>query len=411
MNRLVMDKGAKIGICAVVVIFIAAMLATWKYIKTTKFKVSLREITPSSQNLSFCSPMWYDKEHTIFVISRRDTNYDGKCDERDHGVLVRMGSADNKMTELTDKSLDVTKLVGIWNDHIYFLGKTDIWSIAVEKNSNPYTVVSESENISAASISPDGKHIAYTSNDELWVVGIDGKTGRKNLTESLDPCYRGYKPYGKPIWSPDSMHILCALYDPVLRPEFEQFPCSSEMELQMKGLPGFPLPPMRTMEIWQFSICGGDYKQITNEKENSEGYAHSPAWKGCGAGKKIAYVVTKRDQQRGCWWQDIYIKEIDEETSTNLTENMDRCFTPVWGTKNRSNEIVFVAVSNFGTNLWLLDTDIEDIDRKPKDHLTLDLRIVEAPVWVPDPEEGKLLITVREKGTQTVKLVILEPKK
>ena len=55
-------------------------------------------------------------------------------------------------------------------------------------------------NVKEPSVSPDGKFIAFTSNDQVWIMGIDGTNPRQLYVTS--------EKFFIPTWSPDSKYIV-----------------------------------------------------------------------------------------------------------------------------------------------------------------------------------------------------------
>jgi Tol biopolymer transport system component len=74
----------------------------------------------------------------------------------------------------------------------------------IYKISSDFTSISKVEldipNIKVPSVSPDGKFVAFTSNDQVWIMGIDGTNPRQ--------LYINSEKFDVPTWSPDSKYIV-----------------------------------------------------------------------------------------------------------------------------------------------------------------------------------------------------------
>ncbi len=139
-----------------------------------------------------------------------------------------------------------------------------------------------------ATVSPDGKHIVFTSTRsgdlELWIMDVDGKNPRQ-LTHDL-----GYD--GGAFFSPDSKKLVFRSSRPKTSEEITRY-----KELLAKGL----VEPTQ-MEIYTINIDGTELKQITQlGKANWAPYYHP-------SGKKILFSSNHRSS-RGYDFQIYMINE------------------------------------------------------------------------------------------------------
>jgi Tol biopolymer transport system component len=136
--------------------------------------------------------------------------------------------------------------------------------------------------------SPDGKKVAFFSNDALWMVPVSPKTGRSTGTprKLLDGRFR----FGRPVsWSPDSQKIVFA--------RFEEGP---------------------NWDVWIASVADGSLTQITNTPDPTSAPAWSPD------GKSIAYGRPGKKQS-------LWLSSVDDHTARKIIDidSEHRCI-PIW---------------------------------------------------------------------------------
>ena len=177
--------------------------------------------------------------------------------------------------------------------------------------------------------SPDGAHIAYTSDagggDNIWIVGADGSDPRAVTTES-------FRLLNNPVWSPDGQYIAARKHFTARR-------------------------SLGTGEIWLYHRSGGSGLQLT-EKPNDQKDVGEPAFSPDGR-----YVYFSQDTTPGDTFQyskdptaGIYsIRRLDRETGdielwVNETGGAIRP-TPSPDGKH----LAYVGRHRYKTALWIHD--------------------------------------------------------
>jgi len=115
------------------------------------------------------------------------------------------------MPTLRTKQVDASKFIQSWNvspsaKRAAVQARGDIWTLPAEKGSPRNLTRTSGVAERRPSWSPDGRWIAYFSDEtgeyEVYITQSDGKGGTRKLTSGLAPFYYGAS------WSPDSKHIL-----------------------------------------------------------------------------------------------------------------------------------------------------------------------------------------------------------
>lgn len=171
----------------------------------------------------------------------------------------------------------------------------DIWTLPAENGVPINLTRSDSTLERDAAWSPDGKWIAYFSDEtgeyELWVTQSDGRGDTRRLTnEELGFLY-------SPVWSPDSKKI--AYWDSAKTLHVADVDGGTRTVARMIG-------PRRSRVSW----------------------SHDSAW--------LAWSDAKTPLGRSCVW----LCELEEGTPRRVTAGM---FTDTWPTFDRSGDYLFFA--------------------------------------------------------------------
>lgn len=186
-----------------------------------------------------------------------------------------------------------------------------------------------------ATVSPDGKHIVFTSTRsgdlELYVCDIDG-SNIKQVTSGL-----GYD--GGAFFSPDSKKLVFRSSRPQTEEEISKY----------KGLLEQGLVEPTSMEIYTCNIDGSDLKQITSlGQANWAPYYHP-------SGKKIVFS-SNHHSERGFPF-NLFMIDTD---GTNLQQiSFDKAFDSFPMFSPDGKKLVFASNRNNGggraTNLFIVD--------------------------------------------------------
>jgi Tol biopolymer transport system component len=186
-----------------------------------------------------------------------------------------------------------------------------------------------------ATVSPDGKHIVFTSDRtgdlELWIMDIDGKN-QKQLTSGL-----GYD--GGAFFSPDSKRLVFRASRPQTPEEIAEY-----KELLKEGL----VAPTN-MEIYTCNIDGSELKQITHlGKANWAPFFHP-------SGKKIIFS-SNHQSKSGFNFQLFMINDDGTGLEQITTESVFNAF-PMFSPDGK--KLIFSSNRNNGgthdTNLFIAD--------------------------------------------------------
>ncbi len=171
--------------------------------------------------------------------------------------------------------------------------------------------------------SPDGKHIAFSSNrngnNEIYVMDADGKNQR-NLTKSKANNVG-------PTWSPDGKQIAFA---------------SDRENVKSDAV-------YKNWEIYIMNPNGSHQQRLTND----EAVDFNPAWSP--DSKTIAF------EYGGYGVAEIYVIDVDSKNQKNLTNSDAHDFSPAWSPDGK--HIVFAsdaATMNAGPtkyDIYLMDAD------------------------------------------------------
>ncbi len=193
--------------------------------------------------------------------------------------------------------------------------------------------------------SPDGRKVAFSLNNEIYVMNADG--GRKTRL-TYDRAGGFY-----PAWSPDGKKIAFSLES----------------------------------DIYVMNADGSNRTALTK----SSGHDDEPAWSPDGT--KIAFV------RRIGTNEDIYIMDVDGSHQINLTNNPASDQRPAWSPDGK--KIIFVSYRDENGEIYIMGAD-----GSHQINLTNNIAGDRDPAWTPD---GMILFTSMRKGDPDREIYIMNP--
>ena len=263
--------------------------------------------------------------------------------------------------------------------------------------------LTNSRNCDHPSWSPDGKKIAYSSEQAIWSVNSDG-SGIRKLFDALawdgDPEYShdGSKLY----YASESKNPFTARYISIHVMDAEggnivkitDSADSREPALNSDGTKiAYTSKLSGNYDIWVMDLDGSNKKQITD----AEGDETSPSWSPVGS--KIAYSY------KG----DLYTIGIDDIVPARLTNDSYDNINPSYSPDGKLISFASNRAGNY--DIWMMSPDENSFFRA-----TYDESLQKAPTWCPDGssfayvsnEDGEFNIWITNVDLEAVEFEILE---
>jgi TolB protein len=214
--------------------------------------------------------------------------------------------------------------------------------------SNPINLTNNPANDLQPVWSPDGQHIAFSSDRdghlEIYVMKADGSQ-QTRLTHSKDGV-------STPDWSPDGSYII--------------FLSDQDQVLSDRGVP--------TSEVYMMKTDGTEQRRMTNNQDFERELSWSPK------GDVIAISVNIKTPS-GIYWPDqIYLLDLDGIIQERLTT------IPYSGHPTWSPDGEFIAFTNY-TDIYIMKADGSDLMNLTKSNPESVHNI--DPSWSPD---GKYIV-------------------
>ena len=264
-----------------------------------------------------------DTQARITFQSDRDRNYEIYVMDDD-------GKNQRNLTNHPDTDLAPSwspdgKRIAFVSDRDGHVPKGRVWStfeiyVMDADGGNPQNLTNDPDSDHSPSWSPDGKHIAFSSdrevNFEIYVMDADGGNPQK-LTNNPGTDQH-------PSWSPDGKRIAFSSY------RDGHFIVDS-------GL---------TSEIYVMDADGANPQRLTENRQNDD----SPSWSPDGT-----RIVFSADRKGDFANYEIYVVDADGGNQQRLTENRDRDVSPSWSADGE--RIAFTSYRDNQGDIYVMDND------------------------------------------------------
>jgi len=226
-----------------------------------------------------------------------------------HFILLRKGSRFTVDARTGDEIATVDESISIKsNDGLKGTILTKEGNLFLNRNGKELQLTNDKEKKSNATVSPDGKYVAFTKNNDLYTIEINSKKVNRLTNDGSKLILNGYaswvymeeilgrsSQYRSYWWSPDSKKIAFFRSDDTKVPQFvitNAKGLHGEVEYTHYPKVGDPNP---SVKIGIISPTGGA-AVWTNINEKQDQYFGMPYWKPDGSSLLIQWMPRSQDQ-------------------------------------------------------------------------------------------------------------------
>ena len=226
-----------------------------------------------------------------------------------HFILLRKGSRFTVDARTGDEIATVDESISIKsNDGLKGTILTKEGNLFLNRNGKELQLTNDKEKKSNATVSPDGKYVAFTKNNDLYTIEINSKKVNRLTNDGSKLILNGYaswvymeeilgrsSQYRSYWWSPDSKKIAFFRSDDTKVPQFvitNAKGLHGEVEYTHYPKVGDPNP---SVKIGIISPTGGA-AVWTNINEKQDQYFGMPYWKPDGSSLLVQWMPRSQDQ-------------------------------------------------------------------------------------------------------------------
>lgn len=217
--------------------------------------------------------------------------------------------------------------------------RSAIW-VAATQGGEPRRFTSAAANATNPAWSPDGRWLAFLSERESDLTGLDAEQQKKHGKgkpqlwllpidggEARQLTFLEHGVSSVPAWSPDSTQLLfCAPVGKIQEEEVDgkRLPRARVIDRLWYRLDGAGFIYELRSHLFLINVNGGDARQLTTGD-----YDHAePAWSPDGT--QIVFGAN-RNEDRWRWpGNDIYIRSLQDDQEQRLTDGKLECCSPSW---------------------------------------------------------------------------------
>ena len=311
-------------------------------------------------------------KNTVFHTDNQRIFYSALVDDTFQIFVTDINAAPPKQITFAERDCFVLGVAPDGTKILYGSAKeeSDIWGVNL-KDTKEFTVASDIDSELWASVSPDGKTIAYQSVKNLGQGNnlFNGNILSKKLNSDEQPTEIAVKS-ALPVWSPDGTTVA---YTHTENNKYQILTISA-VEGGRKHLV--------TESAIRFS-----YSILPYNRLQTSDFSWSPD------GSKIAYIANKNGQR------NIWIVKADGSNETQLTSNSDSklyFYCPLWSADGK--RIAFSSKTGNSSkkptySIWLIDTETKNLRLMTQQRTFF--RLID---WM---QNGKELILVSTDGSET----------